>query len=70
VQVIADALARPVTRSAVEEGSLRGAAVAVLDKPGAAPLGDTFHPREGTAEAYRSARERQEWLYQVLRGEL
>jgi gluconokinase len=70
VQVIADALARPVIRSAVEEASLRGAAVAVLDKPSAAPLGDTFHPREERAEAYRSARERQAWLYQVLRGEL
>jgi gluconokinase len=70
LQVIADALARPVTRSAVEEASLRGAAVAVLDKPDDAPLGDTFHPREDRAEAYRSARERQEWLYQVLRGEL
>jgi gluconokinase len=70
VQVIADALARPVTRSAIEEASLRGAAVAVLDEPGEAPLGDTFHPREDRAEAYRSARERQERLYQVLRGEL
>jgi gluconokinase len=70
VQVIADAIARPVTRSAVEEASLRGAAVAVLGDPGEAPLGDTFHPREERAEAYRSARERQERLYQVLRGEL
>jgi sugar (pentulose or hexulose) kinase len=69
VQVIADAIARPVTRSAIEEASLRGAAVAVLDEPGEAPLGDTFHPREDRAEAYRSARERQERLYQVLRGE-
>jgi gluconokinase len=70
VQVIADALARRVTRSAVEEASLRGAAVAALADPGDAPLGDTFHPREERAEAYRSARERQARLYQVLRGEL
>lgn len=70
VQVIADAIARPVTRSAVEEASLRGAAVAVVERPADAPLADTFHPREERAEAYRSARERQERLYQVLRGEL
>lgn len=69
VQVIADAIARPVTRSGIEEASLRGAAVAVLAEPGDAPLGDTFHPREERAEAYRSARDRQERLYQVLRGE-
>jgi gluconokinase len=70
VQVLADAIARPVIRSAIEEASLRGAAVAVLDEPGDAQLGDTFHPREDRADEYRSARERQERLYQVLRGEL
>jgi gluconokinase len=70
VQLLADALARPVTLSAIEEASLRGAAVAVLDTPADAPLGETFHPREERAEAYRSGRERQERLYQVLRGEL
>jgi gluconokinase len=70
VQLIADALARPITRSGIDEASLRGAAVAVLDAPGEAPLGDTFHPREERADEYRSARERQERLYQVLRGEL
>jgi gluconokinase len=70
VQVMADALARPVTLSGVEEASLRGAAVAVLAAPGEAPLGDVFHPREERAEAYRSARERQQRLYEVIRGEL
>ena len=70
VQLLADTLARPVTLSGVEEASLRGAAVAVLRNPDDAPLGDTFHPREERAEAYRSARERQERLYEVLRGEL
>jgi gluconokinase len=70
VQILADALARPVTLSAVEEASLRGAAVAVVDDAAEPELGDTFHPREERAEAYRSARERQERLYQVLRGEL
>jgi gluconokinase len=70
VQVMADALARPITLSAVEEASLRGAAVAVVADPAAAPLGDVFHPREERAEAYRSARERQERLYEVLHDEL
>jgi len=70
VQIAADALARPVTLSAVAEASLRGAAVAVVDDPAEAPLGDVFHPREERAEAYRSARERQQRLYEVLHDEL
>ncbi|HEY8406717.1 MAG TPA: FGGY family carbohydrate kinase [Gaiellaceae bacterium] len=70
VQLLADTLARPVTLSGIAEASLRGAAVAVLENPDDAPLGDTFHPREERAEAYRWARERQDRLYEVLRGEL
>jgi gluconokinase len=70
VQLLADALACPVTVSGIAEASLRGAAVAVLENPDDAPLGDTFHPREERAEAYRWARERQDRLYEVLRGEL
>jgi gluconokinase len=70
VQIMADALARPVTLSAVEEASLRGAAVAVLAEPDDPPLGDEFHPREERADAYRSGRERQQRLYEVLRDEL
>ena len=73
IQLSADALARPVRASAVEEASLRGAAVAALQRAGneveEAPLGDVFHPREERAEAYRSARERQQQVYEVLRGE-
>jgi gluconokinase len=73
IQIMADALARPVVASAVPEASLRGAAVAALERlghePEAAPLGDTFRPREERAEAYRSARERQRRLYEVLRGD-
>jgi gluconokinase len=72
-QLMADALARPVTASRVEEASLRGAAVATLERLGheaaAAPLGEVFHPREERAGAYRSARDRQERLYEELRGE-
>ena len=70
---MADALARPVTVSAVAEASLRGAAVATLERLGLgaadAPLGRGFQPRRDRAEAYRSARERQQELYEVLRGE-
>ena len=73
VQIMADALARPVTLSRVQEASLRGAAVAALERDGheapAAPLGEVFHPREERAEAYRSARERQQRLYEELRDE-
>ena len=73
IQLMADALARPVTASRVDEASLRGAAVAALERSGyevaAVPLGDVFHPREKRAEAYRSARERQQQVYEVLRGE-
>ena len=72
MQIMADALARPVTASRVEEGSLRGAAVAVLGRLGheaaEAPLGEVFHPREEQAEAYRWARERHQRVYQEIRG--
>jgi sugar (pentulose or hexulose) kinase len=70
---MADGLARPVTVSKVPEASLRGAAVATLERlgreVGEAPLGEVFHPREERAEAYRSARERQQRLYEELHGE-
>jgi gluconokinase len=73
VQIIADALARPVFRSPVPEASLRGAAVAILrqsrNEAVDTPLGEVFHPREARAEAYRLARDRQERLYEVIRGE-
>ncbi len=71
IQIMADALARPVTVSQVEEASLRGAAVLALERlghePPEAPLGREFHPREDRAEAYRSARDRQRRLYDATR---
>ena len=70
VQIMADTLARPVLLSGVEEASLRGAAVAVVSDPAEAPIRDTFHPREDRAEAYRSARDRQQRLYDALHAEL
>jgi gluconokinase len=73
IQIMADALGRPVTASKVEEASLRGAAVATLERLGhqasEAPLGEVFHPREDRADAYRSARERQQRLYEELHGQ-
>jgi gluconokinase len=73
IQIMADVLARPVTASTVEEGSLRGAAVATLECLGheaaEAPLGEVFHPRPDRADAYRSARERQQRLYEELHGQ-
>jgi gluconokinase len=73
IQIMADALARPVTVSGVQEASLRGAAVATLKRLGCetdeAPLGKVFQPRADRADAYRSAREQQQRLYEVFRGE-
>jgi gluconokinase len=72
IQLMADALGRTVTASAVQEASLRGAAVAVRERLGyeavSAPLGNAFQPRRSVAEAYRSARERHQRLYEELRG--
>jgi gluconokinase len=70
IQIMADALARPVTVSAVPEASLRGAAVFALERhghdAGEAPTSGVAHPREDRAEAYRSAREAQQRLYDAL----
>lgn len=71
IQIMADALARPVVASAVAEASLRGAAVLALERLGheaaPAPLASVFRPRADRAEAYRSARERQRALYEATR---
>jgi gluconokinase len=73
VQIMADALGRPVTMSGVEEASLRGAAVVVLERlgetPAPAPLGPVVEPRPDKVEAFRAARERQQRLYAVVTSE-
>ena len=73
IQIMADALARPVTVSGVEEASLRGAAVATLERldceTAEASLGAVYRPRQDRADAYRSARERHQRLYEVLRDQ-
>jgi gluconokinase len=70
VQIMADALGRPLVLSGVEEGSLRGAAVRTLERLGAsptpAPLGSTVEPRADKVDVFRAARERQRWLYEVV----
>jgi gluconokinase len=69
VQIVADALARPVTLSRVKEASLRGAAVLALERLGEhareAPVGAVVEPRPEHADAYRAAFERQRALYEA-----
>ncbi|MDX6412315.1 MAG: gluconokinase [Gaiellaceae bacterium] len=73
VQMMADALGRPVTTSGVKEASLRGAAVVVLERlgetPTSAPLGAVVEPRPDKVEVFRAARERQRRLYEVVTSE-
>ena len=70
IQVFADVLGRPVTASAVAEGSARGAAVHVLERlgvePEAASLGRAYEPDRERTEVYAAARERQRELYRRL----
>jgi gluconokinase len=70
IQIMADALARPITVSAVPEASLRGAAVLALERLGhtvaEAPIAEIVEPRPDRAEAYRAAREGQQKLYDAL----
>ncbi len=69
LQIMADALGRPITVSGVAEGSLRGAAIVALERlgetPPPAPLAHLVEPRLDRAAAYRSARERQRRLYEA-----
>ncbi len=61
IQIMADALARPVSVSGVAEASLRGAAVLALERAGhevaEAPIVGVVEPRADRADAYRAARE-------------
>jgi gluconokinase len=70
IQIMADALARPIHISDVPEASLRGAAVLALQRRGHeaadAPIADTIEPRADRADAYRAAREEQERLYAAV----
>jgi gluconokinase len=70
LQIMADALARPIHISGVREASLRGAAVLAFERLGHAaidaPLDGVVQPRPERAEAYRAAREEQQRLYDLL----
>ena len=70
IQIMADALARPVSVSGVAEASLRGAAVLALERDGheadEAAIASVVQPRPERAEAYRAAREAQKALYDAL----
>jgi gluconokinase len=74
VQIMADALGRPLTLSGVKEASLRGAAVVALEHLGEAPpagaLGRVVEPRPDHADAYRAARDRQRRLYEAVTAAL
>ncbi len=74
LQIMADALGRPLTVSGVREASLRGAAVVALERLGEeaspAPLGRVVEPRPDRADAYRVARERQRQLYEAATAAL
>ena len=73
LQIMSDALGRPITVSGVREASLRGAAVLALERlgesPPPAPLGPRFEPRADRVAAYLAARERQRDLYRVATGD-
>jgi gluconokinase len=70
IQIMADALGRPIHVSGVPEASLRGAAVLALERLGheaaEAPVAEVVEPRPDRAEAYRAAREAQLRLYEAL----
>lgn len=75
-QIIADVLGVPVSASAVDEASCRGAALFVLDQAGAIESIDTLAPASGEVfqvnseshAKYLIARQRHEQLYQQLVG--
>ncbi|HEY3576823.1 MAG TPA: gluconokinase [Gaiellaceae bacterium] len=70
IQIMADALARPIHVSDVPEASLRGAAVLALERRGHelpdAPIAGVVEPRADRADAYRAALEQQQKLYDAL----
>ena len=70
IQIMADALARPVSVSRVPEASLRGAAILALERTGheadEAPVASLVEPRPDRAEAYRAAREAHQRIYELV----
>jgi len=75
VRVMADALGRPVTASAVQQASSRGAALLALEKLGGleieqaeVPLGEVYEPDPERHQVYREALSRQRRLYDAVLG--
>jgi len=74
MEIMTDVLGRPITVSAVEEATCRGAALLALEAMGhvrdlaalSAPVGRTFEPRAENTRIYAAATKRQEDLYQRL----
>jgi gluconokinase len=71
--IMADALGKPVTASAVSEASSRGAALLALEALGGppieeagAPLGETQEPDLSRHQVYREALDRQRKLYDAM----
>ena len=72
-RIMADALGRPVTASAVQEASSRGAALLALEALGGpsieeveAPLGEVYEPDPSRHAVYRKALDRQLELYDAV----
>jgi gluconokinase len=72
LQIMADALGRPIAVSRVSEASLRGAAIVALERLGESPpageLERVVEPRLDRGDAYRAARDRQRELYEAVIG--
>ncbi len=74
LQICADVLGRPVTASAVVEGTARGVALLVLRSEGVmtrltdvdTPLGDTYYPDMQAHAVYHRAAQRQQTLYRMV----
>jgi gluconokinase len=74
MEIMTDVLGRPITASAVEEATARGAALLALEALGAVddlsklpvPLGQRYEPREENFHIYAAATARQEHLYRLL----
>lgn len=77
LQIMTDVLGEPISVSGVPEASSRGAAILVLESLGVlkdlgtvpAPLGDRYTPDPARQEIYRTGRERQARLYELLSGD-
>jgi gluconokinase len=71
MQMMADAIGRPIAAGRLKEASSRGAAVFAIEKlelgtPDAVSAGRVFRPRAAATRAYRKEEVRQEALYRAL----